>query len=191
MTEAPVGSKENPSPLDAYATAEPTEPTFTLQGGDPLAASLVRLWAYLTRVRTGMRGDVAWIATPIYAAESSSVEDDKEQCKNLLKRATEAEQISWYMDGYRRGETSLAEQVKELSDLEKLDIYDVRRRCATSIHYFWSELKGYQERLTEFGFMEPELDNSIEGVVLALRSISDKIGINKKTFNEEFYGRKE
>jgi hypothetical protein len=41
------------APLDAYATAKPDEPTFTLQGGDPLAGPLVRTWAFLARRRAG------------------------------------------------------------------------------------------------------------------------------------------
>lgn len=174
-------TKENPAPLDAYETAKPDEPIFTLQGGDPLAAPLVRLWAYLARVRAGLRGDVSWIDTPLYAAKQSGVEHDEEQCRDLLIRATAAEQISWHMDGYRRGEITLISELKEITDFNKLDIYDIRRRCSSCITNFFSAMDEYRTELIARGFMEAEseLDNSIQASILALRSIDSHIEIKR------------
>lgn len=40
-----MGTKNNPGKFDAYAKAEPDEPTFTLIARDPMAPALIRLWA--------------------------------------------------------------------------------------------------------------------------------------------------
>jgi hypothetical protein len=40
-----VGTKNNPSTYSCYDKAEPDEPMFTLLARDPLAPSLVRMWA--------------------------------------------------------------------------------------------------------------------------------------------------
>ena len=42
-----MGTKENPSPFDAYAKAAPDEPMFTLLARDPHAPALVWLWGAL------------------------------------------------------------------------------------------------------------------------------------------------
>lgn len=178
MTEA---TKANPAPLDAYETAKAEEPIFVLQGGDPIAAPLVRLWAYLARVRTGLRGDVAWIETPIQAAKYSSIEHDPDACKNLLARATAAEQVSWHMDGYRRGEVNITQEMQELDDLQKLDIYDIRRRCASAISNFFSNLNDYREELTARGFIieGDEINNIFEANILSLRTLAERIEIKR------------
>ena len=174
-------TKENPAPLDAYESAKPDEPIFTLQGGDPLAAPLVRLWAYLARVRAGLRGDVSWIDAPIYVAKSTNLEHDKQACDELLHRATLAEQVSWHMDGYRRGEIRHEAEINRISDLDKLDIYDVRRRCASSISNFFSEFNDYREELIQRGFFEKnsEIDNAIIGAILKIESILAMIEIRR------------
>ena len=46
-----MSTKDEPGPLDGLLTAKPGEPIFTLQGGDPLAAPLVREWARQARER--------------------------------------------------------------------------------------------------------------------------------------------
>jgi hypothetical protein len=40
-----MGTKANPSPIDAYAAALPDEPIFTLAASDPLASQIVGIWA--------------------------------------------------------------------------------------------------------------------------------------------------
>jgi len=42
-----MGTKRNPGKYDCYANAEPDEPMFVLLGRDPLAPTLLRLWALL------------------------------------------------------------------------------------------------------------------------------------------------
>jgi hypothetical protein len=46
-----MGTKNNPGAYDCYAKAAPDEPMFVLLARDPLAPTLVRLWADLTVAR--------------------------------------------------------------------------------------------------------------------------------------------
>lgn len=172
-------TKTHPAPLDAYETAKPDEPIFTLQGGDPLAAPLVRIWAYLARVRCGLRGDVSMIDAPIFIAKSTSIEHDEKEVANLLFRATQAEQVSWHMDGYRRGEISSSEEIAKLTNLDKLDIYDIRRNCATRISNFFSELNDYRQKLIEYEFLTQETDNTMQEAISTLRSVMHDIEIRR------------
>ena len=176
-------TKENPAPLDAYETAKPDEPIFTLQGGDPLAAPLVRIWAYLARVRAGLSGDVTMIDAPIYIAKITNVEHDPEECKKLLVRASAAEQVSWYMDGYRRGEINEINELQRMDELDRLDVYDIRRRTASLISNFFSALDEYRTKLKEYKFLSEDTDRVIDEAIALLRSIDKEIGIEKKTFN--------
>jgi hypothetical protein len=48
-----MGTKNNPGSYDCYAHAHPEEPLFILLGRDPVAASMVRLWAEV-RAELGM-----------------------------------------------------------------------------------------------------------------------------------------
>jgi hypothetical protein len=172
-------TKTNPAPLDAYESAKPDEPIFTLQGGDPLAAPLVRMWAYLARVMAGLPGDVAMIDAPIYVAKMNSIAHDPAKCEELLTRATQAEQVSWHMDGYRRGETSTAEMVARMNDLDKLDVYDVRRRAVSTISAFFSDLNDYREQLLAHNFLTEETDNTMREAVATLRSVMHDIEIRR------------
>lgn len=179
MTEA---TKTTPAPLDAYETAKPNEPVFTLQGGDPLSAPLVRLWALLARVRADiLRGDSDWVHPPIEAALRSGVSHDPREVNNLLLRASQAEQVSWEMDSYAKGEAS-EEQVerKDVDEFERLDIYDIRRRCASAISAFVSDLTTYKEALIERGFMEKELADLVDGGIVVVKSISAEIEVKRK-----------
>lgn len=85
-------TKAEPGPFDAFETAKPDEPIFTLQGGDPLAAPLVLEWA--RRART------AALALP----------DDTPRQEELLLRATSAEEVAWSMQAYLRGEAESSDQ---------------------------------------------------------------------------------
>lgn len=40
-----MGTKNKPGDFDCYVNAEPDEPMFILLGRDPMAGSLVRVWA--------------------------------------------------------------------------------------------------------------------------------------------------
>jgi hypothetical protein len=173
-------SKNIPSPLDGYESAKPDEPVFTLQGGDPLAAPLVRIWAYLARVRTGLKGDASMIEAPIFAAMSTSVEHDEKECRNLLIRATEAEQVSWHMDGYRRGEiVTVHETGDRVAELERLELSDARRKCASLLSNAFSELNDYRIEFSERGFATEELNDIFLATIQALRNLHSQVKLER------------
>lgn len=179
MTEA---TKTTPAPLDAYETAKPDEPVFTLQGGDPLAAPLVRLWALLARVRTEVvRGDNDWIYPPLEAALRASIAHDERESNNLLLRATQAEEVSWEMDSYCKGHAVEAQaERKTFDEFERLDIYDIRRRCASAISSFVSDLTLYKSTLVDRGFMDEELAELIDGAIGVVNSVGSEIEIKRR-----------
>lgn len=171
-------TKSNPAPLDGFESAKPNEPIFTLQGGDPLAAPLVVLWAQLARVRADItQGDADWIYPLFLAANRESVSHDPKEIENLLVRASAAEQVAWSMDEYRKGVSQETSSDQSLDELDRLDIYDLRRRYASLISNFFSEMSEYRERLVALEFIEVggQLWNAIEGEILSLRTIHKMI----------------
>ena len=53
MTQAPVGSKANPSQFDCYNDLAADEPYFVIRAHDPLSDSLVELHAYIGAGQAG------------------------------------------------------------------------------------------------------------------------------------------
>lgn len=145
---------EPEKPTDAWLTAAPNEPTWTLQGGDPLAAPLLRFWAQLARVRAGeiTKIDLGRMDDACVAAVNSSVDTAHER-KTLLKRATLTEEISWDMDEFRKNPSG-ATGVKTSAGISatenaRLDTYDaVTRGCAT-LSQMRSELNEAKNLLLE------------------------------------------
>lgn len=141
--------EEAVAPLDAYATAKPDEPTFTLQGGDPLAAHLVRAWAALARIRAGVMGATGLAAGDILGdcaiAAGDAVEHDEREQENLLIRATAAEEVSWQMDAYLKGQPFKAETEVVVDDtpeeLARIDLHDYRVRAAQKINNMVADLQ--------------------------------------------------
>lgn len=129
-----------PAPLDAYATAKPDEPTWTVQGGDPLGGPLLLVWAHFARIQAGVvqQGIADNIFYKLlYAANNNPPENDRER-EALLIRATQTEEVSWDMDAYRAGHTA-AEGLKtpaenSLDEKTRLDLHDFRVRSAQKIN---------------------------------------------------------
>lgn len=174
--------KLSSSPLDAYFTAKPNEPTWTVQGGDPLGGPLLRLWAHFARIQAnaypgrGLEG----IFEQILKAANHNMPDKPSDREELLVRATETEYVSWNMDEYLKGYSS--EEIrswKTANVFDKLDVFDVRRRAASLISNFFSELNDYREQLAKLGSLSEELDNKLQGTILALRSIQKEISGEK------------
>jgi hypothetical protein len=143
-----MSTEEVVAPLDAYATAKPDEPTFTLQGGDPLAGPLVRAWAFLARRRACViRFEQESFGELIEAAIGNSAEHDEQERDGLLVRATAAEQVSWEMDAYRKGnhhKDQPAEAVDtHLNELQRIDLHDMKVRIAQELSD-----RGYQDEDT-------------------------------------------
>jgi hypothetical protein len=148
------GVKQMPDPkaLDAHQTAKPDEPTFTLQGGDPAAAPLVRLWAQMARQRCGLLPDCQ-----IEANVLPPPENDHER-EELLKRATLAEELSWDMDSYQKGTGAEEAEISSENPAidERLDLFDLRRFSASRISGMFSELQEIHDRLEAAGFEDNE-----------------------------------
>lgn len=100
----PTGTKAAPSAFDGFAKAKPDEPIFTLLARDPLAAPLTMAWAWLNRVRAGAgtAGEDIWSRLR-RAAEDNPHEPTKERQRAELIQSSEAEEIAWSMDDYRKG----------------------------------------------------------------------------------------
>lgn len=141
------------APLDAYATAKPDEPTFTLQGGDPLAAPLVRLWALFAREAAGVPDPD--LRDLINSTKIERVSTERER-QELLKRATLAEEVSWNMDAYLKGQLGASEEGEisgeKLSVDDRLDLFDVRVRAAVEIANMIAVSKELHETLKAKNF---------------------------------------
>ena len=156
-----MNAEEVVAPLDAYATAKPDEPTFTLQGGDPLAPALVREWALLARVRAGLIPDASGIlGQALEAAAMHSVRDDERERDSLLVRATAAEEVSWAMDAYQKGEHATDKpseaQDTHLDELQRIDLHDLKVRVASKLSNFRCEMIEMCEALEKAGFTDEE-----------------------------------
>ena len=151
-------AEEIVAPLDAYATAKPDEPTFTLQGGDPLAAPLVRIWAQAARVRAGALKSDTINYTLSLDGIGESIEHDEKERDNLLVRATAAEEVSWSMDEYRKHghATDKPTEAKDthLDELQRIDLHDLRVRIASRLSNFRCELVEMRQALIKAGFTD-------------------------------------
>nr|WP_047169709.1 NaeI family type II restriction endonuclease [Sphingomonas sp. Y57] len=98
MTDEPlVSTKDRPGEYDAFETAKPGEPIFTLQGGDPLAPPTILHWADLAR---GV----------------ARQETKQERADALFKKAANAELVAWAMAEYQRGDDYEAQQQARAAD---------------------------------------------------------------------------
>lgn len=180
MTEA---TKTNPSPLDAFDTAKPDEPIWTVQGGDPLGAPLLRIWALFARIQAGRipEQEVNYVFEQIRGAASNNPPKNTKAGNELLIRATETEQISWSMDEYRKGQVSEEQvQVKRIDDFERMDIFDVRRKTAERISAFFSELNDLREELLKREWLTWKLDVEIQTEIDHLRKLMEKLDVKRK-----------
>jgi hypothetical protein len=135
-----MSTEEVVAPLDAYATAKPDEPTFTLQGGDPLAGPLVRAWAFLARRRAGViRFEQESFGELIEAAIGNSVEHDERSVTTCwcapprpsrsagrwtpIARATTTDQPTEAVDTH-------------LNELQRIDLHDLKVRIAQKLSNF-------------------------------------------------------
>lgn len=180
MTEA---TKSNPAPLDAFETAKPNEPIWTVQGGDPLGAPLLRIWSLFARICAGRipQQGVEYVFEEIRKAATSNPPENEKALDELLIRATETEQISWSMDEYRKGQASEEQvQVERIDDFERMDIFDVRRNAAQRISTFFSELNDFREELLKREWLTLELDVEMQTEIDRLRKLMKKLNVKRK-----------
>lgn len=149
-----------PPPLDAYATAKPDEPTWTVQGGDPLSAPLLRVWAAFARLMAGVvtPGVLDGIFAELRTAANNNLPENERDIDGLLIRATRTEEVSWDMDAYRKGGNHAEARVEAADDtpeeLARIDLHDLRVRSTQKINNMVAELKEIDEELAKRGFTD-------------------------------------
>ncbi len=179
MTEA---TKLSPAPLDAYETAKSSEPIWTVQGGDPLGAPLLRIWAHFARIQAGVitSGTLdAWFEQILRAANTHPPKNDAER-DEFLTRATATEEISWAMDAYLRGDKQEVKTEKRVTAMQRIDLFDARRRCVQRIHNAIAELEQFKGELETFGFMWEELGYAFFSVEEDMKGLARAVEVRRK-----------
>lgn len=178
-------TKKYPAPLDAFDTLKDGEPGWTVQGGDPLGGPLLRIWAHMARIQAGMvppRG-IEFILEQILKAAQNNIPNSEKKREGLLLRATETEQISWAMDDYRNGLTEVeVEEFKAIAgEFDRLDLYDLRRRCTTFISNFFSEMDDIRLELIkrEYLIKGDFIDHQFKRIEADLRWLMGTIEIKR------------
>lgn len=165
-------------PLDAYATAKPDEPIWTVQGGDPLGGPLLRIWAVFARIRAGVikGGETNVIFEQILKAANKNPPENEREKDDLLVRATLTEQISWDMDAYRKGNHHV-EQEEEVAPiaLDRIDLHDLKVRAAQKLSSFRGELNEIREALQKAGYTEQEPLSDLKTAIYNLGLLKDMI----------------
>lgn len=171
-------------PLDAYATAKPNEPTWTVQGGDPLGAPLLRIWALFARIQAGIipeQGTEYAYEQILRAANNNPPENEFEE-KELLVRATQTEQVSWNMDAYRSGHTDARPETTSENSLDitaRLELHDARVHIAQRVNNMVAELtEGRNVLLKLGGFFCGEhdpLDDDWLSIIAGLKQLNDLV----------------
>jgi len=127
LTDPIVSTKDTPGAFDAFETAKPGEPIFTLQGGDPLAPDLVLAWAKMAR------------GIGMILQDSATTEQEMREAEEYLIKASSAEHIAWSMAEYQAGVLiEQEEQETKPETREALDLQDKRlfhaRRLDNAVH---------------------------------------------------------
>lgn len=171
MTEVLTPTKEHPAPLDAFETAKPDEPIWTVQGGDPLGPPLLRIWAWAARIRAGVIDpsipDQESITRDIVAAaHDHNVAHDDKEVRNLKVRATATEEISWTMEEYAKGQLNSdqpsAAAETHLDELTRIDLHDLRIRFISKLGNAIFELREMGKALRDKGYDNVSLFDGIE-----------------------------
>ena len=66
-----------------------------------------------------------------------------------------------------------------INELDRLDLYDVRRRASSFIHNFIAQFDEYKERMKGYGFISEELENVINESYKILESIDKEIEVRR------------
>lgn len=155
--QLPDAGHIEPGPFDAYETAKPNEPVFTLQGGDPFAPHLVLLWANMARMAAGSLSYERLKEAVLGATNPIPVEEDEVQRNTLLLKATSAEEVAWAMQAYQRDWAPQEEaQQPRVAGEYRQDIYDARKTLADWCSRAESELAEAVERVQTFEHSEEE-----------------------------------
>lgn len=147
---------------DAHETAKPYEPTFTVQGGDPLGPPTVMFWADSAR-------------------NAARRETDEAKALKLFAKAKTAEEVAWAMQSYQRGDTEQVERRALYNDdansLSQVAKVDQRRAMITATNQLQNALAIGNDaalRLAEMQ-VEPEAEVMIREAVELLRQAAGRI----------------
>jgi hypothetical protein len=179
----PEGTKEHPAPLDGFESLKEGEPHFTLQGGDPLGAPMVQLWADLARVRAGVISVQACekvLADVVYQASRQEYAPESErECDLLLLRATKAEEQGWHMAQYFKhgsfAEDQTPEEYSDLDEAVRIDLHDYRVKAAQTINGAVYEIDQIRQQLPKLGFNDEAPLRVLDEAFNLLRSASADI----------------
>jgi hypothetical protein len=164
-----MSTKEEPGPFDGMERAKPGEPVFTLQGGDPLGAPLVMLWAALARCRATGASPIEAVGATVQAVTREPREDRQAA---LLLRAREAEGVAWQMDDYRKGHVdekptpvarpSYAGNATDPAELEAKARFDAHQNAARRFDNAVAEINEAAEALAGYGFDRVNVDAAMQ-----------------------------
>jgi hypothetical protein len=172
------------APLDAYITAKPNEPIWTVQGGDPLGGALLRIWALFARIQADVipPQGVNYCFEQILTAANKHPPENEHERKELLIRATQTEYISWDMDAYRSGYTDARPETPSENSLDvsaRIDLHDARVRLAREISNMVGVLmEGREDLLKRGGFFCGEhdpLDADWLSLIVGLKGLNDLV----------------
>lgn len=130
-----VSTKDRPGEYDAFETAKPGEPIFTLQGGDIHAPATIEFWADLHRT-AGRKEPKAELRT------------------KMLRKATRAEEQAWIFRDYYAGRS--IEEVAQAKRFESEDITDanvIRARHVDRLNNAVAEIVAAADAMVELGLV--------------------------------------
>jgi hypothetical protein len=153
-----ISTKEKPGALDGFERAKPDEPIFTLQGGDPIAVRLVKVYIWLRR------------------RAAFKIADDRKREAELL-RCSEAERQLWAMEEYlRSGKVDEKDETPHGNLPAEIDLFDYRVRAAQKVSGMACELLEIDEELRrrEFIYDSDEAKALVEGLRLLRKELEPR-----------------
>jgi hypothetical protein len=176
MTDALTPTREEPGPFDGMENAKPGEPVFTLQGGDPLAAALVQLWADAARVRAGIiTADSLAIGFAKLAGVAAREPVGQHKRDEMKIRATEAEAIGWEMSAYRKGEKLVEKETESYSGHKESGESKEQAKRTRSLHDLAHNIEEAKYYVSETALGLDSLDRTHPAVASRLRDIAAEL----------------
>lgn len=174
MTETAIGAEQTEE-YDAHETAKPLEPTFTVQGGDPIGPSVVQCWVDLARARARgiLNGLHVAFEPDERTLEYTPTTDDMLQADRLLRKATAAETVIWAMQSYQRGDIEVAEERASYSDAGQTTVEELAERkvmitCSTRLSNAISTALDVAEDLARL-HLHPEQEVKVREAMAMMR----------------------
>ncbi len=163
---------------DAHETLKPKEPPFTVQGGDPIGPWTVQFWADAARATARSILDGTKLLRPVI--EFPETERDPEfEPSEAARVATSAEQVSWSMLDYQRGDqAAVAAPVAETEAEVVLESRSALIRQVGRLNNAAGIAKEVEEALVQLGML-PEEQTVILRAIALLNDASETIDPRK------------